>query len=128
MNNNAARQWNDQRIEIIIAYLLRTGVILSALLVAAGGVVHWLRHRDEILSYRIFQGEPENLRTVRGLLSATTLEHGTGLIQLGLVLLIFTPIARVAFSIVAFVLERDWTYVAISAVVLGLLLYSFTSA
>ena len=45
--------------------------------------------------------------------------------MLGLLLLIATPVARVAFSIVAFALEGDRLYVAITAVVLALLVLSF---
>ena len=122
------RAWNDQRVEEVISYLLRAGVLMSALLVLAGGVIFLVRHGAEVPDYKTFRGEPEELRTVRGLLSIDTLAHGRALIQLGLVLLILTPIARVAFSLVAFILERDWIYVAVSAIVLGLLLYSFTSA
>ncbi len=50
--------------------------------------------------------------------------HGRGLIQFGLLLLIATPIARVAFSVVAFLHQRDWTYVAVTLIVLSLLFYS----
>ena len=122
------RAWNDQRVEEIISYLLRAGVLMSALLVLAGGVIFLVRHGAEVPDYKTFRGEPEELRTVRGLLSIDTIAHGRGVIQLGLVLLILTPIARVAFSLVAFILERDWIYVTVSAIVLCLLLYSFTSA
>jgi|SRR5689334_15309921 uncharacterized membrane protein len=122
------RAWNDQRVEEIISYLLRAGVLMSALLVLAGGVIFLVRHGAEVPDYKTFRGEPEELRTIRGLFSIDTIAHGRGLIQLGLVLLILTPIARVAFSLLAFILERDWIYVAVSAIVLGLLLYSFTSA
>ena len=120
--------WDDRRVEEIISYLLRAGVLISAFLVFAGGVVYLIRHGGEIPEYRAFRGEPEEFRTVRGLFSIDILAHGRGLVQLGLVLLILTPIARVAFSVVAFLIERDWIYVAVSAIVLGLLLYSFTSA
>jgi uncharacterized membrane protein len=41
-----------------------------------------------------------------------------------LLLLILTPVARVAFSVAAFALERDWTYVAITLIVLAVLIYS----
>jgi uncharacterized membrane protein len=44
--------------------------------------------------------------------------------QLGLLLLIATPIARVAFSIFAFALERDWLYVGLTTVVFAVLLFS----
>ena len=120
--------WDDRRVEEIISYLLRAGVLISALLVFAGGVIYLVRHGSEIPDYRTFRGEPQEFRTVRGLLSMDTIAHGRGLIQLGLVLLILTPIARVAFSVVAFLMERDWIYVAVSTIVLGILLYSFTSA
>jgi uncharacterized membrane protein len=47
-----------------------------------------------------------------------------GVIMLGLLALIATPIARVAASIVAFARQRDWLYVALTAFVLAILLYS----
>ena len=50
------------------------------------------------------------------------------IIQLGLILLIATPVARVAFSVVAFVLERDWLYVAITLIVLAVLGYGLIAA
>jgi uncharacterized membrane protein len=47
-----------------------------------------------------------------------------GIIQFGLLFLIATPIARVAFSVIAFALQRDRVYVSVTLIVLGLLLYS----
>jgi uncharacterized membrane protein len=44
--------------------------------------------------------------------------------QLGLLLLIATPIARVAFSAVAFAIEGDKMYVLFTLIVFGVLLYS----
>jgi uncharacterized membrane protein len=72
----------------------------------------------------VFQGEPEELRTVPGIIHEALALHGRGLIQFGLLILIATPIARVAFSVVAFLYQRDWIYVAVTVVVLGLLVYS----
>lgn len=50
-----------------------------------------------------------------------------GIIQLGLLLLLATPVARVAFSIYAFAHQRDLTYVFITSIVLAILLYSLAS-
>ena len=50
--------------------------------------------------------------------------QGSALIQLGLLVLIATPIARVILSVFVFLYERDWPYVFITLVVLGILLYS----
>ena len=47
--------------------------------------------------------------------------RGRALIQLGLLLLIATPVARVAFSVFAFERQRDWTYVGITLFVLAVL-------
>jgi uncharacterized membrane protein len=53
--------------------------------------------------------------------------HGDPLavIALGLLVLIATPVLRVAVSIVTFALERDWVYVAITTLVLCILIASF---
>jgi uncharacterized membrane protein len=122
------QSWNDQRIEKLIGYLLITGVLLSAVVVLTGGIIFLVRHWSETADYHTFRGEPEALRTIRGLLAMESLRHGRGLIQLGLVLLVFTPIARVVFAIFGFARERDWMYVCISAIVLGVLLFGFISS
>ena len=118
----------DRRLDLIMSRLLRTGVILSALFVFAGGVLFLLRHRTPVTDYRHFQGEPAQFRTVPGILHDALSLQGRGLIQLGLLLLIATPVARVAFSVVAFLYERDWMYVLVTLIVLGLLLYSLLGA
>ena len=116
-------KWMDE----IIGHLLRTGVIISAAIVLMGGVVYLSRHQVPITNYQLFQGEPEELRTIPGIVHETVYFKGRGLIQLGLLVLIATPIARVAFSLLAFLYERDWTYVVVTAIVLALLLYSLLS-
>ncbi len=114
----------EKRMDEIIGRLLRAGVILAAAFVMAGGVVFLARHPMPVTNYHVFQGEPEQLRTVPGIFHEALTFHGRGLIQLGLLILIATPIARVAFSVVAFLYQRDWTYVLVTLIVLGLLVYS----
>jgi uncharacterized membrane protein len=111
----------DKRIDQIM------GVLLAAAIVLIGGLVFVARHHTPATNYRVFQGEPADLRTLRGILREAAGWHGRGLIQLGLLLLIATPVARVAFSVGAFLYERDWTYVLVSLLVLGLLFYSLLS-
>lgn len=116
--------WTDQKVEVIIANLLRAGVSSSAAVVFTGGVVFLARHGFEPANYRVFVGEPSELRNWKGILHEALEFRARGIIQLGLLLLIATPVARVAFSVFAFVLERDWLYVAIASFVLIILLYS----
>lgn len=122
------RKWDDQQVEVIIANLLRAGVILAALIVLGGGIFFLIRHGYDIPQYRKFQGESQAWSTLHGLFSTQTFQRSRGIIMLGLLTLILTPVARVAFSLFAFALERDWLYVGVTAIVLGLLLYSLTSA
>jgi uncharacterized membrane protein len=114
----------DQRMDQIMAILLRSGVLVAASLVFIGGAIYLSRHDLPAINYRVFQGEPQELRTVSGILREAAKFHGRGLIQLGLLILIATPVARVLFSVLAFIYEKDWTYVTITMIVLALLCYS----
>ena len=118
----------EKQMDEIIGQMLRTGVMLSAVFVLAGGVVYLARHQTPVTDYRVFQGEPEELRTVSGIFHEALSLRGRGLIQLGLLILIATPIARVAFSAGVFLYQRDWTYVVVTLIVLGLLIYSLFGA
>jgi len=117
-------KWTDRRVEDIIGTLLRTGVVVAALVTLAGGIVYLIRNGHSPANYRVFRGEPTDLRHIRGILRETRAFHGRGIIQLGLVLLIATPVARVAFSIFGFAAEKDRLYVAFTTIVLAILLYS----
>ena len=116
--------WRDRRLEVILGNLLRTGVLLSAAVVFAGACIYLSRHGHEPANYRVFRGEPSEFRTIPGVIHSVFNHRGRGLIQLGLLLLIATPIARVAFSIAGFAIERDRLYVIFTVIVLVVLLYS----
>jgi uncharacterized membrane protein len=116
--------WSDRKVENIIGNLLRTGVLISALVVLFGGVVYLARHGNSPLEYREFRGEPTQLRQIGGIFRETLSFSGRGIIQFGLLLLIATPVARVGMSILGFAAERDWMYVGFASIVLVILLYS----
>ena len=121
----AKAQWNDQRMDSIISVLLRTGVILSSIVVLIGGIWHLAQSGGLAPNYRTFQGEPSNLNGFRGIIRGLFSWHGRNWIQFGLVMLVATPVARVAFSVFAFFEERDWLYVALTLFVLSVLMFSF---
>jgi uncharacterized membrane protein len=118
------RKWTDFRIEQAVGNLLRAGVVVAAAVVAAGAIVFLIRHGGERPQYAIFHGEPSELRSVAGIVHAALAGRGRGLIQLGLLLLVATPVARVVFSVAGFALEGDRAYVVITLVVLAVLLFS----
>ena len=117
----------DERLEIIVGRLLRTGVLISAAVVLAGGIWWLMGAAHRAPDYRQFRSEPRELRHITAL--AGSLAHPTPEIvsQWGLLLLIATPVARVALALVAFALEHDRAYVLITLVVLLVLLYSLAS-
>lgn len=119
---------NDRRLELMIGNLLRIGVLLAAAFVFMGGAIYLAQHGTQPVSYRAFVPGPEELRTLGGIISSATHFESEGLIQFGLLLLIATPIARVAFAAVGFQLERDRLYVAISLIVLAVLVFSLLHA
>jgi uncharacterized membrane protein len=116
--------WTDEQVERTIGNLLRFGVVTAAVVVLLGGLVYLIHHGAEVADHRVFHGEPQDLCTLPGIVEAAAAFRGRGLIQLGLVLLIATPVARVVFSVYAFARQRDWTYVVITLVVLAVLVCS----
>ena len=118
---------SDQRAEVIIGILLRSGVTIAAIVVFAGAIPFLVQHGSAVPNYKTFHGEPAELRSVSGIVKASMALDSAGIIQLGLLLLIATPVARVAFSVFAFAEEHDWMYVVITLIVLGLLLYSLSA-
>jgi uncharacterized membrane protein len=119
-----AETWTDKRIETVVGNLLRAGVSLSAVTVASGAVLYLARHGLAPANYRIFHGEPTDLRSIQGIVGGATRLRGRSIIQLGLLFLLATPVARVAFSIFGFAAERDRMYALVASVVLAILAFS----
>jgi uncharacterized membrane protein len=119
--------WTDQQVEVVVGNLLRIGVITAALVVFVGGVMYLIRYGNEPTDLRVFRGEPADLRSPTGIVIDALEGRRRGIIQLGLLLLIATPVARVAFSVYAFLRERDFLYVFVTLIVLVVLLYSLFS-
>jgi uncharacterized membrane protein len=115
---------SDKSVETVIADLLRAGVLISALVVLAGGILFLSHHASPPVDYRVFRGEASDLRGVPAIFRQALKLDPRGLIQFGFLLLIATPVVRVLFTVFAFAYERDWTYVVITLFVLGLLIFS----
>jgi uncharacterized membrane protein len=121
----ADEQFNsDQEFDRLLGNLLITGVAVAALVVLSGAIIYLTRHGAQHPDYQSFHGEAESFRTVSGILKSATEWSGRGLIQLGLLLLIATPVARVGFSLLVFLRQRDLLYCAFTLIVLAVLLFS----
>ena len=114
---------SEHELEQVIGRLLQYGVLLAAAVTLLGGVMLLAQHGAAPASYSVFQGEQAHLRSLTAIVSGAFSGQATSIVQLGLLLLIATPVARVAFTLVAFALQRDRMYVLITTIVLALLLY-----
>jgi uncharacterized membrane protein len=114
---------SDHTIEQLVGRLLQIGVLIAAAVTLLGGALMLAQHGRSPADYRVFRGEPEYLRSLSGILRAALAGDSRAIAQLGLALLIATPIARVAFTLVAFALQRDRVYVGVTLLVLALLLF-----
>src|SRR5262245_16008243 len=114
----------DVQVENFLGLVLRTGVILAGIIVLLGGILYLGQHGGATIDRRVFRSEPADLRSFSGIIHDAAALDSRGIIQLGLLLLVATPVARVFFSIIAFLIERDHIYVMISALVLAILLLS----
>ncbi|HEY9382670.1 MAG TPA: DUF1634 domain-containing protein [Gemmatimonadales bacterium] len=116
-------RWSDDRMAQGVGRLLKGGVSVAAGVTAAGGLALLLQHGAGTVDYHSFRGEPAELRGIVSVVSAAARLQVPAVIQLGIVLLLATPVARVLLSLVEFVLRRDRLYTTITSVVLALLLY-----
>ena len=118
-----------RRAELIISSVLRTGVLLSMTIILAGTLLTFVHHREYVSSpaelVRLSQPGEAVPQTIRDVLSGVRELRGQSIVAAGLLLLILTPVVRVATSILVFVAQGDRTYVLITSVVLLLLLLSF---
>lgn len=121
-------RWSEHQIEQLAGSLLRFGVLCATTVVFVGGVMYLIHYGFQPANYEFFRGEPPDFRSPQGVATALLSGRRRGIIQFGLLLLIATPIARVIFSLFAFIRQRDGIYIAVTLIVLTALIYSLVGA
>ncbi len=118
-----------RKVEIIISTVLRVGVVTSLLVVVVGLVVSFVKHpayrTSSAIRVAVVHGANPYPHTLGGIIVGLQHGDGTAIITFGLLLLLLTPIMRVAVSIFTFVYQRDRTFVVITSTVLAVLVTSF---
>jgi uncharacterized membrane protein len=114
----------DQQLEQLVGKILRIGVVISTLITLMGGALYLAGHGGSRVDYRVFRGEPLSLRRVSDIAVDAAALHPRGIMQLGLVLLLATPLMRVFLSACSFALQKDVLYMVVTLMVFSVLLFS----
>jgi uncharacterized membrane protein len=117
----------DKDVQVILGTLLRVGVISSMTVVLIGGLIYLFSGHANVVDYRDFNAGKSGLSSVAAVYRGVLHMDGASIIQFGTLLLIFTPVARVVFSIFSFLIERDYLYVLIGLLVLVVIMISLSN-
>jgi uncharacterized membrane protein len=117
---------NETRFELLLANLLRVGVLLSAAVVVIGAILYLFHSGGgDSSQHKVFNKEqPPDLRTMEAVVENALRLDGLAVIEVGLLLLVATPVLRVAYSVYGFLRERDYAYVGMTLFVFAVLIFS----
>jgi uncharacterized membrane protein len=115
----------DLKMDMAISRMLRAGVSIAAFVVLVGWSLYLWRAHGVGPDYLHFHGVPSPADRLTPVFEGIRNFDSRSIIRLGILLLIATPIMRVAFCVYSFAVQKDKVYVLISSIVLTVLLYSF---
>ncbi len=119
--------YSDKDVQLILGTLLRVGVMVSMIVIFAGGTLYLFGRYSEVIDYRVFDPHKTGLTSIASVYKGVVHLDGSAITQFGVLLLIFTPVARVVFSVFSFLVERDYLYVLIGLLVLAIILVSLSN-
>ena len=115
-------------VEALISRVLRFGVVLAFVIVCAGAAMYLSQNHGQDVAFQHFAGAGSDLRTIGSIFVLAFHWRSDALIQLGLLVLIATPVARVLMSAIGFAIDGDGLYVIISSIVFVVLMYGLLHA
>ena len=125
--SDAARR--TRQMESLVRRVLQVGLLVSMVLVLVGmllfGAVHPSRLTSSESLPALVESGAKFPHTLDDVASAASDLSAEGIIAAGVLVLIATPVLRVALSVVGFAFQRDWVYVGLTVLVLLVLLGSF---
>jgi uncharacterized membrane protein len=124
---NKKQIFKDKDMQVIMGNLLRAGVLVSMIVVFIGGVIYLVGYGQLKVNYSHFVIDKSGFFSLSSIWSGIMDLNGKAIIQLGILLLIFTPISRVILAVFSFLLERDYLYVLIGLLILGIILFSLSN-
>lgn len=118
---------SEKRLQSVVSVTLRSGVLFASVIGIVGGLLFLATYGSETVNFSSFDGTASpyvSLSSISRALGAGGQVEYLAVVQIGVIVLLLTPIVRVALSIVGFTLAGDKTYVAITTVVLLTLIAS----
>lgn len=119
--------FKDKDMQAVIGWILRIGVFVSTAFVITGGIIFLFNHGHSQIDFVSFNKVPDFISNLSGVIEGVIHLKGQAIIQFGIVLLIATPVLRVIFAGIGFLLEKDYLYTFISILVLLIIITSMIS-
>jgi uncharacterized membrane protein len=120
-------QSDDHSLEQFIGRVLQVGLLVAASTVAVGGILILAHDGSGVPDFSRFSEPGSRFRALSPIVMAAAHGDAGAIVMAGILVLIATPILRVAFMLGAFARQRDRLYVALSAIVLCILLIGLIS-
>ncbi|PWB25191.1 DUF1634 domain-containing protein [Flavobacterium sp. HTF] len=120
-------KFGEKDFQKIVGNLLRYGVWISLSVAFIGGIVYLLHHGNDIENYSVFKENDRNIfEVIASVYKGVIQGSGESIIFFGIVLLFLTPVFRVLLSLFSFLLEKDYLYVIITTIVIGIIIMSIS--
>ncbi|WP_073414919.1 DUF1634 domain-containing protein [Flavobacterium defluvii] len=120
-------KFGEKDFQTIIGNLLRYGVWISLSVAFIGGIIYLMHHGNDIEDYSVFKENDRNIFEVIGtVINGVISGSGEYLIFFGIILLFLTPVFRVLLSLFSFMIEKDYLYVIITLIVIGIIITSIS--
>jgi uncharacterized membrane protein len=132
-NDDTTQRDDDttRKMELAISLVLRIGVSVSVAVIAAGLALMFVHHAayghvsGSFSYHRLTSRSTQFPHTFPQLGAALEAGQGRGVVVVGILILILTPVLRVAVSVVSFFYERDRAMTLVTLFVLAALVGSF---
>ncbi len=126
MTNNCSNI-NDDKLELLLSNLLKIGVIISGIITFIGAILFLFQHGFEISNYHDFKPHPFHLSDLNSFFRSIISFRPESIMELGLLILIATPVLRVFLSFLAYSFQKDYMYIIFSLIVLMVMVIGFLS-
>ncbi|MDY0931451.1 DUF1634 domain-containing protein [Chryseobacterium sp. CFBP8996] len=119
------KDFTDVDLNRSVGNLLRLGVILSVITSLIGFVKLFMEGFEMPKKYKLLNMGTSSDKVWSHFWETLCKGEGMAIIQLGILMLIFTPLMRIIFALIGYLKEKDYVYVIISSIVLAIMAISF---